>query len=112
MTVITFEAPELEDPDLSFQYKRVVSTDPGVKTFQTGYSPTTGQYGELLKGTDVGCQRRLGARLQRAHCHERVRRFGKTGEQRDSVGYSAVQVTPPPRTFVYNNKIFFLLLLI
>ncbi|UPR03199.1 hypothetical protein HOP50_12g65270 [Chloropicon primus] len=54
MTVITFEAPELEDPDLSFQYKRVVSTDPGVKTFQTGEPIVTSGFDASAKLVNNG----------------------------------------------------------
>jgi hypothetical protein len=41
--IYTFEAPKLEDPDPGFLNKRVVATDPGIKAFQTWYSPTTGR---------------------------------------------------------------------
>jgi transposase len=56
--IYTFEAPKLEDPDPGFLNKRVVATDPGIKAFQTWYSPTTGQYGELLSGTDAEMKKR------------------------------------------------------
>lgn len=44
----THEIPRLEDPDPEFETKRVVATDPGVRRFQTFYSPTSGDVGTLL----------------------------------------------------------------
>ena len=43
-----YELAPLPDPDPSFKTKRVVATDPGVRSFQTWYSPTSGRYGELF----------------------------------------------------------------
>ena len=43
--IYTFEAPRLPDPDPNFNNKRVVVHDPGVRAFQTWYSPTSGEYG-------------------------------------------------------------------
>lgn len=54
----TFEAPKLDDPDPGFHGKRVVALDPGIKAFQAWYSPTTGQYGELLSGADAEIKKR------------------------------------------------------
>ena len=48
--IFTYVQPRLEDPDPTFAEKRVVSTDPGARAFHTWYSPTTGQFGELLHG--------------------------------------------------------------
>ena len=39
------------DPDPTFQTKRIVALDPGSAPFQQWYSPTSGEYGELLSGT-------------------------------------------------------------
>lgn len=44
------EIPKLPDPDMSFQNKRIVALDPGCSPFQEWYSPTSGEYGELLVG--------------------------------------------------------------
>jgi len=75
----TFEAPKLDDPDPKFLNKRVVATDPGIKAFQTWYSPTTGEYGELLSGTDAEMKKRC---LRLDALHSRVdRRKGRRGKQ-------------------------------
>ena len=42
--------PQLEDPDPEFEHKRILATDPGCTPFQEWYSPTSGNYGELLVG--------------------------------------------------------------
>jgi len=42
------------DPDPTFQTKRVVALDPGSAPFQQWYSPTSGEYGELLSGAREG----------------------------------------------------------
>ena len=46
----SYELPPLDDPDPLFVTKRVVSTDPGVRAFQTWYAPATGNHGELFRG--------------------------------------------------------------
>ena len=48
--VFTYIQPKLEDPDPSFEKKRIVATDPGSRAFHAWYSPTSGQFGELLAG--------------------------------------------------------------
>jgi transposase len=48
------ELPVLPDPDKSFQNKRIVSLDPGSAPFQQWYSPTSGEYGELLSDAREG----------------------------------------------------------
>lgn len=55
----TFVQPKLDDPDPTFQHKRIASNDPGVRGFQTWYSPTSGEYGELLKGFQEKIETRL-----------------------------------------------------
>lgn len=45
-----YELPAQPEPNPSFETKRVVATDPGVRSFQTWYSPTSGRYGELFVG--------------------------------------------------------------
>jgi transposase len=50
----TYVLPVLDDPDPEFETKRLVATDPGVRRFQTYYSPTDGCHGELLCG--MRCQ--------------------------------------------------------
>lgn len=74
----TFEIPKLEDPDPKFLSKKIVATDPGVKTFQAWYSPSTGQYGKLLKSADDELKRRC-LRLDALHsrCDRRKNRRGK-----------------------------------
>ena len=44
------ETPVLPDPDKTFTAKTVVALDPGCSPFQQWYSPTSGEYGELLSG--------------------------------------------------------------
>jgi len=39
------------DPDPEFKHKRIASLDPGSSPFQQWYSPTSGEFGELLSGT-------------------------------------------------------------
>ena len=46
--VYTFEQPKLPDPDPEFKGKRVVTLDSGVTPFNAFYSPTSGEYGQLL----------------------------------------------------------------
>ena len=48
--IFTYVQPRLDDPDPTFADKRIVSTDPGARAFHTWYSPTSGQFGELLYG--------------------------------------------------------------
>ena len=48
--IYTFEQPARTDWDPQFLSKRVVATDPGASPFHAWYSPTTGEYGELLQG--------------------------------------------------------------
>jgi putative transposase len=86
--IYTFEAPKLEDPDPGFLNKRVVATDPGIKAFQTWYSPTTGQYGELLSGTDIEMKKRC---LLLDALHSRVERRKKQRGKPHSGGRTAKQ---------------------
>jgi transposase len=44
------DQPVPQDPDPTFQNKRIVALDPGTAPFQQWYSPTSGEYGELLVG--------------------------------------------------------------
>jgi transposase len=53
-----YELPPLVDPDPSFETKRLVATDPGVREFMTWYAPATGDHGELFKGGEAQIQRR------------------------------------------------------
>jgi len=53
------DVPVPTDPDPTFESKRIVSLDPGSAPFQQWYSPTSGEFGELLSGTsDVLRKRR------------------------------------------------------
>lgn len=47
--IYTYELPSLTDWDPTFTSKRIVSTDPGCFPFHAWYSPTSGEFGELLK---------------------------------------------------------------
>jgi len=53
--------PAAPDPDPRFETKRIAATDPGARSFQTWYSPTSGDHGELL----AGCRERLERRCAR-----------------------------------------------
>ena len=55
-----------------------MATDPGIKAFQTWYSPTTGQYGELLSGTHAEMKKRCD-RLDALHSRVE-RRKGQRGK--------------------------------
>ena len=55
----TFESPKLADPEPTFQSKRVVSNDPGVRAFRTFYSPTSGEYGVILDKFQTQIESRL-----------------------------------------------------
>ena len=48
--IYLYVIPRLQDPDPEFESKRIVATDPGCTPFQEWYSPTSGNYGELLVG--------------------------------------------------------------
>jgi transposase len=48
--IYAYEQPKLEEPDPTFEHKRIVATDPGISPFQEWYSPTSGEYGVLLDG--------------------------------------------------------------
>ena len=54
------ELPTLLDPDTVFSSKSIVALDPGCSPFQQWYSPTSGEYGELLsdarEGLKLKCQ--------------------------------------------------------
>jgi transposase len=62
----TYEIPRLEDPDPDFETKRIVATDPGVRRFQTFYSPTSGDVGVLLVKQKAALERRCIALDERA----------------------------------------------
>jgi transposase len=49
--IYAYVLPKLDDPDPTFQTKRIVATDPGISPFQEWYSPTSGQYGQLLENS-------------------------------------------------------------
>ena len=48
--VYVYDLPATPDPDPQFETKRLVATDPGVRTFQTWWSPTSGEHGRLFNG--------------------------------------------------------------
>lgn len=50
--------PAAPDPDPRFETKRIAATDPGVRSFQTWYSPTSGAHGELLADAADALERR------------------------------------------------------
>ena len=56
--IYVYDLPAQPDPDPEFETKRLVATDPGVRTFQTYYSPTSGEVGQLLVGETEGIERR------------------------------------------------------
>jgi hypothetical protein len=75
----SYEVHSIEDPDPGFKNNRVVATDPGVKAFQTWYSPTTGKYGELLRDTGPEIKQRcveldaFQSRIDRRSCRKFIR---------------------------------------
>ncbi len=46
------------DPDPAFEHKSIASLDPGSAPFQQWYSPTSGEFGELLSGTSEVLKKR------------------------------------------------------
>lgn len=46
--IYVYDRPALADPDPQFETKRLAATDPGVRKFQTWWSPTSGEHGELF----------------------------------------------------------------
>jgi transposase len=46
--IYLYTIPRLPDPDPTFAAKRIVSMDPGCAPFQEWYSPTSGEFGQLL----------------------------------------------------------------
>ena len=48
--IYTYVMERKADPDPEFQSKRIVALDPGCNPFQQWYSPTSGNYGQLLQG--------------------------------------------------------------
>lgn len=69
--------PKLDDPE-GFERKRIVATDPGCSPFQQWYSPTSGNYGQLL----AGARPVLKAKCQRLDAlHSRIDRRNRTPSQ-------------------------------
>ena len=87
-----YDLPALPDPDPGFETKRLVATDPGERTFQTWYSPTSGGYGALFEGGRAEIERRcvriddLASKLAKRANAEKLARSGvlpsRTKEQR------------------------------
>ena len=77
--IYAYVQPKLEDPDPTFERKRIVAMDPGMTPFQEWYSPTTGEFGELLDGAKDQKYARCVAldKLQRRIAHRR-----KEGQER------------------------------
>jgi len=46
--IYAYVQPKLEDPDPSFESKRIIAMDPGINPFQQTYSPHSGAYGVLV----------------------------------------------------------------
>ena len=86
------ELPVSPDPDKPFNHKRIVALDPGSAPFQQWYSPTSGEFGELLSSAREGlkqrCQRidKLRHRLYHRKKHprdtKRHKRFPKRTQRR------------------------------
>jgi putative transposase len=76
------------DPDPSFGNKRIVATDPGNRSFHTWYSPTSGQFGELLSGADDTIEEKcfaidaLHSRVERRKAGPAPEACGRTKRQR------------------------------
>ena len=86
--IFTYVQPRLEDPDAEFADKRIVATDPGGRVFHTWYSPTSGQYGELLSGAGAELESRcialdaLHSRVERRTRGPAPETYGRTKRQR------------------------------
>jgi hypothetical protein len=61
------------DDDPAFEHKRIVSLDPGSAPFQQWYSPTSGEFGELLSGEGAVLKQRR-QRLDRLRARVNRRR--------------------------------------
>lgn len=67
------DVPILPDDDPAFEHKRIVSLDPGSAPFQQWYSPTSGEFGELLSGEGAVLKQRR-QRLDRLRARVNRRR--------------------------------------
>jgi putative transposase len=65
--IVRIDVPSQRDDDLRWEAKRVVSLDPGVRTFQTFYSPD-GTHGELLTNTKEYMDRKC-AKIDKVQAH-------------------------------------------
>ena len=94
--IYTFEQPKLVDPDPTFASKRILATDPGVRVFQTWYSPTSGEHGEL----NVGFQAEIEKRVHRLdELHSRVaNRYDVVFDDRGKMLSRKGKSPPPNRT--------------
>ena len=79
--IYTYEIPKLEDPDPAFLNKRIVACDPGIRPFQEFYSPTSGEYGELLSGKTTELMDRC-KRLDKLHSMTAKHQGGRTRSRR------------------------------
>lgn len=87
--IYTYIQPLLDDPDPQFLNKSIVATDPGSFPFHAWYSPTTGEYGELLQGASTELEDRclaLDALQSRVDKRKQITpaQAGRTSRQRYS----------------------------
>lgn len=78
--LFVFHPERQVDPQPAFDAKRVVATDPGSRRFQYWYSPTSGQFGEVLCGYGSELSRRIDRVQKREQQLERRRARGSNGD--------------------------------
>ncbi len=92
--VYVYDLPAVADPDPEFETKRLVATDPGVRTFQTWFSPTSGEHGKLFDG---------GKAKMEANCAKIDSLVSRVTRMANSLRHGEI---PPNRTFNQRKRTF------